>query len=296
VLIIGDSIAYGYGVKQNETFSAQLENLLATYWQDEELHFEVFNLGVTGYNIDQVLENLRERGLQFDPDLIIYAYCLNDPMVYSFEYERLKAQLSSPKATYRDELLDRGGSIAGNLRIYLLTKYALRVLRSKWFSDANPDDAQWAAIADGSYSQFFTAAYEEPDAEDRLRSGVETLQKISQSTGVPVVTIIFPIFYEFAKYKVKHLHEHVQELHVDYGARVYDLLELYTNMDESEGRVFVGNVLHPNAIGHRLGALYVLLRLAEDGLLPLSTGWQGKPMQSDRTIVKAVEQTMHKSE
>ena len=67
-------------------------------------------------------------------------------------------------------------------------------------------------------------------------------------------------------------------------------------MYESHGNTFVHNALHPNAVGHRLGALYVLLRLDQDGLLPLSTPWAGQPTPRDRALAKVAEETMQPPE
>lgn len=292
ILIIGDSIVYGYGVKQDEALSAQLENLLATYWQNQETRFEVLNLGVTGYSIEQVVENLRVRGLQFDPDLILYGYCLNDPMAYSFELESLKAQLSSAKATYRDELLHRGEALAGKLRIYLLARYAWQALRAQGASTADLKDKQWASISDGTYRRFFDAAYDDDAGAERLRSGIAALRELSDSTGVPVATLLFPIFFDLESYRLQHLHDRVQQLHAQYGLPVYDLLDLYTTMLTAHGNVFVFNALHPNAVGHRLAAWYALHRLQRDGLLPISSATSRQPTRRDLALARVVERVL----
>jgi hypothetical protein len=41
--------------------------------------FEVFNMGVQGYNSIQELEFLKYKGLKYKPDLVILYYCFNDP-------------------------------------------------------------------------------------------------------------------------------------------------------------------------------------------------------------------------
>jgi hypothetical protein len=68
VLMVGDSIAYGAGVRDNETFSALLER------RDPDL--EVVNISVGGYGTDQELLKLQHEGLRFRPDLVILHFCL----------------------------------------------------------------------------------------------------------------------------------------------------------------------------------------------------------------------------
>jgi len=62
ILSLGDSFVFGWGVKDNETFSSYLEQ------SDPSL--EVLNLGVPGYGLDQILLCFREIGRQFNPDLV----------------------------------------------------------------------------------------------------------------------------------------------------------------------------------------------------------------------------------
>jgi lysophospholipase L1-like esterase len=294
ILIIGDSIAYGFGVQQNETLSAQIEDLLAAHWPPGDVHFEALNLGVTGYSIEQVVENLRVRGLQYDPDFIIYAYCLNDPMAYSFELESLLVQLSGAKTTYREDLLRRGKTLVGKLRIYLLANYAWRARRAEDKDGTRLEDRQWTSIADGSYDRFFTEMHSEAEGLGRLKRGIEDLRHISRQTGIPVATVIFPVFHDLDAYRLAHLHRKVESLHSESGVPVYDLLPLYLTMFESYGSVFIHNALHPNAVGHRLAAFYILQELTRDELLPLSKPRVQQLLKEDRALASVVERTMQK--
>jgi lysophospholipase L1-like esterase len=58
ILVIGDSIAYGFGVAQRDALSEQFEDLLQEQRAAGVARFEALNLGMTGYNIVQVAEQL----------------------------------------------------------------------------------------------------------------------------------------------------------------------------------------------------------------------------------------------
>ena len=73
VLMLGDSIAYGAGVKDDETFSALLES--------RHPQFEVVNLAVGGYGTDQELIQLTQEGLRYRPDVVILNFCLFSDVV-----------------------------------------------------------------------------------------------------------------------------------------------------------------------------------------------------------------------
>lgn len=78
IVVVGDSMAFGYGVQQGEDFPALLERDLRLACGSERA-IEVLNLAVGGYSLADELAVLRERALPLEPDLVVLAYCLNDP-------------------------------------------------------------------------------------------------------------------------------------------------------------------------------------------------------------------------
>jgi lysophospholipase L1-like esterase len=70
VLTLGDSMAYGFGVEDDETFSAVLDRL--------DPRLEVINGGVAGYSAAEELLLLREEGPALSPDLVLVAFLWND--------------------------------------------------------------------------------------------------------------------------------------------------------------------------------------------------------------------------
>ncbi len=82
VIVIGDSIAFGLGVNDDETFSVVLENEL-------EGEAEVLNWGVPGYNLVQTLELLRTKGEQYEPAVVVYALNYNDLEPVAIESARV---------------------------------------------------------------------------------------------------------------------------------------------------------------------------------------------------------------
>ena len=76
ILVLGDSVTFGHGSHFETTYPYLLEQRLkewrpATNWQ-------VWNLGVPGYNTRQELRYLQEVGATFRPDLVIVGFYPND--------------------------------------------------------------------------------------------------------------------------------------------------------------------------------------------------------------------------
>lgn len=79
ILILGDSVTFGFGVGQDEKYPEILEQILNS--QSEDLKhdkYEVINAGTNGYYTQQELELFKEKGLKFCPDLCILQVNGND--------------------------------------------------------------------------------------------------------------------------------------------------------------------------------------------------------------------------
>lgn len=85
IAVIGDSHAMGWGVNDDETFSAQLQKLTGR---------PVYNLGVASYGTERELIRLEKSGILEKVDTVIIQYCNND---YS---ENLNFDSSSHKQLY----------------------------------------------------------------------------------------------------------------------------------------------------------------------------------------------------
>ncbi|MCR4324743.1 MAG: SGNH/GDSL hydrolase family protein [Candidatus Curtissbacteria bacterium] len=74
ILLLGDSMTFGWGVNEEETFAKVLENNLNTWSKESNLdtNFEVINAGFTGgKTLDSYYVFLNEMGLKYKPDLVV---------------------------------------------------------------------------------------------------------------------------------------------------------------------------------------------------------------------------------
>ncbi|MBK8254235.1 MAG: SGNH/GDSL hydrolase family protein [Polyangiaceae bacterium] len=78
VVIAGDSIAFGIGVDDGQSFPAKLEDLARETGQS---NVEVWNAGVPGYAMLDLLGDLERRLLGLKPDLVILQLSRNDSAV-----------------------------------------------------------------------------------------------------------------------------------------------------------------------------------------------------------------------
>jgi hypothetical protein len=72
ILVLGDSIAWGKGVQDNETISY--------YLNDKIREYQALNMGVVGYGIDQYYLNLIRHIDKLNPILIIIIICMSNDL------------------------------------------------------------------------------------------------------------------------------------------------------------------------------------------------------------------------
>lgn len=79
IACLGDSYTFGYGVNDEETWPAALQRLL----DDAGLAgpVQILNFAVPAYETEQEVALLKKRVLDFEPDLVLLAWCINDPAI-----------------------------------------------------------------------------------------------------------------------------------------------------------------------------------------------------------------------
>jgi len=86
IACVGDSFTFGMGAEEEGTWPAQLQRSLDHFLPEHE--FEVWNFGVAGYDGLQEYEYLRTRVMQFEPDLILIGYYINDAITKGTELSK----------------------------------------------------------------------------------------------------------------------------------------------------------------------------------------------------------------
>jgi hypothetical protein len=74
VIMLGDSVLFGWGVRQDETVSARLQS----QWHRAGRDVEVINAGDGNYNTIMEVEFFMKRLAKYHPDMIVLNYFIND--------------------------------------------------------------------------------------------------------------------------------------------------------------------------------------------------------------------------
>lgn len=77
IALLGDSFTFGWGVEQDQSFAARMEQTL-NRGAAPGVNYQVLNLGVPGYSTFQEVARFQELGLDFSPDAIVVFFVEND--------------------------------------------------------------------------------------------------------------------------------------------------------------------------------------------------------------------------
>jgi lysophospholipase L1-like esterase len=270
IVVLGDSIAAGLHVERNEdVFPPILERLLVR----GGLSAEVINLAVSGYNTQQEVEMLREKGLQYHPDLVVVAYTMSSRE--HLDGDILKTLL---------EAEERQGGVSSARVSSWLVKSALyrfvrfRVLAAKRPATAAAPEAAVAATAGGndvagaspgagtgpaSLAATPSAAASSSPAQhyldlvsaDTVTQYFGVLRDLARRHRFQVLVAVFPRFVRtFGYYKFGQEHQFVADLAKANGFALVDLLVPFSDCRKASAEPISSDNFHPSPYGHRCAA------------------------------------------
>lgn len=258
VIALGDSCTFGKGVREEDSWPRQLEQMLAAE-MGPDVKPMVGNLGVNGYasiHYKQVLAKVAD-GVK--PDLVVLGYNLNDfpniaQKVDQAVFKKSKLRSSIPIDTRR---------IMNQLALF-------RLLRSVYYDMNREKD--WARA-----EKFARQAPEgSPGNTARMEREAEILGdvvRISREAGAEVAIFLFP--YESMVYldsystaPIDRVRKLAEELDVEFVDMISRFREVAVEGDTTRSLFIRGDRYHPNEEGYRIVARNVADLVLERGWGP----------------------------
>lgn len=239
VALVGDSTAFGWKVNYEETYGEILRKKLEDYTHKS---ISLRNYSVPGYNSHQILTTLKERVLEWNPDLIILHYDHND----ADPIKQKPPNYIAP--TYGENFL-KSALVKFVMRRY---RYFINLKLTSVPSDQenNPEKIL------GNYR------YAGPMFDKHINN-LEKIIDIARKRDIPVICYVFNNFVTFAKNKEKD--KTFTLLHKPLGKKLTSMGYMVIDSYEHGQRIFVENNwgdwkptwcsardAHPNQLGHQI--------------------------------------------
>lgn len=239
ILGIGDSFAFGTGVREKDTFLRRLERSLNEGAAGAS-RYEVLNAGTPGYNTRDEMLSLEHRWLGLEPDLVLIVFYLND--AYS---DRAFLNRGQELGIY----LNQPGGVA---RYSYLADYVQHIVRARKARREVEEyyRRHYFARADRFLSGSEAATVDWGVSRAALARAVD----LADRHGFELALAIFPEFYRLdGDYPFEEIHGLVMRTCGALGIPALDLLETFRGRAPRDLWVHPQDH-HPNETAHGMAA------------------------------------------
>lgn len=179
VAVVGDSVAFGQGVHDDETLAAQIKKKLEA---KQDRGVEVTNLGVPAYNTCQEYWRFKDRGLSLKPQVVVLVYVSNDTDPPSL-------QVIGDRVISPDVKVGLVGDAMASLR---KRSYAYNLAWTRW----QLVKAGGSRLDD--YRQALEKTFDESSAGwQASKRCMSDLAELTRSNGIRLIVIPFPVLGGF---------------------------------------------------------------------------------------------------
>jgi lysophospholipase L1-like esterase len=270
ILILGDSITFGYALPVEATFSSQLQQLLLR----EKPDFEILNFGVGGYDILQEVALLEHRGLKFMPDMVVVGYCLNDAGIASNNLKRItKIQSRQSNILFRSRLFQFANDRIDRYRtINWMAQQNIPEVFSRTYKDRidkiELNEKELHALIEQVPDIHPSFWYKDLDHIGRTRYAFRHLGELSKRNNFSVLVVVIPwLTGELKTYPNKIAHQIVNMEAKRAGFDTIDMTTDFMRTGMKNLKLKDKDMVHPNKKGHALIAhaisKYVLKNLKQ---------------------------------
>jgi hypothetical protein len=212
ILMLGDSLTFGWGVPVEKTYAKRLERMLREARHD----VEVINTGVGNYNTEMQVAYFLERGVHLKPHYVVLNYFVND---------------AEPTPRYESSFLAR------HSRAYV---YFASLVRNALHEAKLANRTDWRTYYSGLYN---------PENLARVGAAVERLARHCRAAGIGVFVANYPELRNPANYPFAEVDQALERIARSNRLRYVGMLPAVRDMDPPTLWVTRPDP-HPSAAAH----------------------------------------------
>ncbi|MBK7978362.1 MAG: hypothetical protein IPK07_35705 [Deltaproteobacteria bacterium] len=245
ILGLGDSVMFGWAVRDGEDFVSALARELAR--RHPEVAWEGINTAVPGYNAVMEVETLVAKGLRFDPDLVLLNLVGNDMDLPNFIRRR-----AEPLSLAKSFLAERIG--------------AMRAARARGAAAERPDGmvaAPWVAGGFARNPGDVPPEYRDMVGPEAVKKALVELRDVTRARGIALLWVGHPELDDGARRQARRWRIETVSTRrtLERYAREHGITEVAGPPLSISKRD-----PHPTPLGHRLIAEAIADRMESSGL------------------------------
>lgn len=217
ILLIGSSATLGWGVPEDDTMSARLQQKFDEVGQ----RAIVMNAGIGNYNAVRYVELFLSKNKDIEPTDIVINYYLNDA-----------------------EVLEGGGGNPLTRNSELAVTFWILINRLNARFGAAPTLLEhYRTIYDQKHEGFTS-----------MKESLRRLSEYANSNNVNLYLMMMPEVHDLRDYKYQFAHEIMRQIAGEFGYKYIDSLPSLKNVDDTKALWAMPGDPHPNGLAHRMFA------------------------------------------
>jgi len=247
ILILGDSFGWGFGVEHGD----RIDEIIESKYDD----IEIINASIAGYGTDQQYLYLKNRGILYNPDLVVVMFYPNDvnnnssKIQYQYEKPFFILEENSIKLT-NVPVPELGFWSKANIYIMNRTYFIKKVISSFKYFVLNP-----LGLSNPQKS-----SYEE--ALDITKSLLLKVDGYTSSNKIDLIVVFLP-----GPLKREPLNKVLDELKDFAEYSEINHLSLKETFEDKQKEAYFENNLHWNEYGHEIAAKQLELKLKKENYI-----------------------------
>lgn len=216
VLVFGDSFTFGTYVNTADSYPEVLEQNLLNFCTNKKI--EVLNFGVQGYDLEYMVERMKQKGNSYDPDLVIFLLKENDVnRILSKTLDRFASMISYKNQITLSDLPLEAIQLSPN-------EFGTEQEKIKLFETASIESR------------------EEISEPEIIKHNISLLEEIKSIYSKKVLIISFPDGYKNT--------QNIKRSFINFvnNNQNFDFFDSLPNINELH--LTIKNDLHPNIEGH----------------------------------------------
>jgi len=216
VVMLGDSLTFGWGVPAEDTVSEQLEVLFNN--DENKKAVEVINTGIGNTNTEMQVNRFLADEVAFSPDVVVLNYFINDAEPIPRPTKSLLMKYSASYVFFSLRLASVGRMFFGG---------------KQWY-------------------EYYLDLYQDQEVGwQRTKSSFQKLSEYCRSKGIKLVLVNYPELHQFNPYPFTSVTQKLEKLAVQESVPFLDLLPAL--QEQKEDSLWVNQQdQHPNSLACRL--------------------------------------------
>jgi lysophospholipase L1-like esterase len=205
--------------------------------------YEVINIAAGGLNTPQEVHLLERVGARYGPDLVVLNFVLNDVDFYTRFHA---AQRAGERGESRIALFNV--SVPPAVKRFLKSSALIYLVNDRV---QTLNETMFGTKGAGDY---YDRIWASEVNRRKVTDGFAKLAELRKQGGFRVLVVVWPLITDYPSYRFGWIHDWVAGAATSSGFDVIDLLPQFSGVPYRTLQVSAEDTVHPNALGHRLGA------------------------------------------